>query len=65
MKLKRLFQPANPLFWMMVALNALSSLLTWLSQTQGLVLWVRVLFVVFAIGNMLFGAKLAVRLMRS
>lgn len=53
------------MFWMMVALNALSSVLTWLSQTQGLVLWVRVLFVVFAIGNMLLGAKLAVRLMRS
>jgi hypothetical protein len=65
MKLKRLFQPANPQFWMMVALNAMSSVLTWLSQTQALALWVRVLFVVFAIGNMVLGARLAVRLMRS
>jgi hypothetical protein len=49
----------------MVALNAMSSVLTWLSQTQALALWVRVLFVVFAIGNMVLGARLAVRLMRS
>ena len=28
-KLRRLWQPANPLFWMMLGFNVLSSLCTW------------------------------------
>lgn len=29
MKLSRLFQPRNPLFWLMVAFNVLSALFSW------------------------------------
>jgi 4-hydroxybenzoate polyprenyltransferase len=32
MQWKRLWQPRNPMFWMMVGFNALSSLCTWAMQ---------------------------------
>ncbi len=35
-KLRRLWQPRKPLFWMMVAFNVLSSLCTFVLQTQPL-----------------------------
>jgi tetraacyldisaccharide-1-P 4'-kinase len=65
MKLARLFQPRNPLFWMMVALNLLSAVLAWLTRTHALDAVGSLLVTVFAIGNAVLGTYLAWRLMRS
>ena len=62
MKFTRLFQPRNPLFWMMMALNALSSLLVWLVHNRPLSTVAVVIVMVFAIGNALLGTWLAWRL---
>lgn len=35
-KLKRLYQPRNPLFWLMVALNLLSYALSWIVHNRAL-----------------------------
>ncbi|MES2957576.1 MAG: hypothetical protein V4792_05275 [Pseudomonadota bacterium] len=35
-KLRRLWQPRNPLFWMMLGFNALSSVCTWVMRTHPL-----------------------------
>jgi len=65
MKLARLFQPRNPLFWMMVALNLLSAVLAWLTRTHVLDTVGSLMVAVFAIGNVILGTYLAWRLMRS
>jgi hypothetical protein len=65
MKLSRLYQPRNPLFWLMVALNLLSMVLGWITQTLplgGFVSWV---IVVFAIGNAVLGSYLMWWLVKS
>lgn len=36
MKLLRMYQPKNPLFWIMLALNALSYALAWIVQNRAL-----------------------------
>jgi hypothetical protein len=64
MKLSRLFQPRNPLFWIMVVLNALSTLLIWVVHNRGLSTLGMVLVAVFAIGNALLGTWIAWRLVR-
>jgi hypothetical protein len=64
MKLNRLFQPRNPLFWIMVVLNALSTLLIWVVHNRGLSTLGMVLVAVFAIGNALLGTWIAWRLVR-
>jgi hypothetical protein len=64
MKLSRLFQPRNPLFWMMVALNALSTLLMWIVQNRPLSTLGMLVVGGFALGNALLGTWLAWRLVR-
>ncbi len=64
MKWSRLFQPKNPLFWLMLALNALSPALAWLVHNRPLN-WLGMLVIGgFAIGNAVLGVWLAWRLMR-
>jgi len=65
MKLSRLYQPRNPLFWLMVALNLLSAALSWISQTQSLGVLVSLVMVGFAIGNAVLGTYLMWRLVNS
>jgi hypothetical protein len=65
MKLIRLFQPRNPLFWMMLALHALSAMLVWIVHNRQLNTLGALIVVVFAIGNALLGAWLAWRLVRT
>ncbi len=65
MKLSRLYQPRNPLFWLMVALNLLSMVLGWIAQTYSLGVLVSLMIVVFAIGNVVLGTFLAWRLLNS
>jgi hypothetical protein len=64
MKLTRLFQPRNPLFWMMVALNALSAMLAWIVQNRPLGTFAMLVVGGFALGNAVLGTWLAWRLVR-
>jgi len=65
MKLSRLYQPRNPLFWLMVALNLLSMVLGWLAQIVSLGGFVSLVMVVFAVGNAVLGSYLMWRLVKS
>ena len=64
MKLRRLWQPDKPLFWLMLAFNVLSSLCAWLMRTLPLsapTLW---LVGSVALGNVAFGLWAAWRLVQ-
>ncbi|HYW58306.1 MAG TPA: hypothetical protein VE934_15225 [Polaromonas sp.] len=65
MKLSRLFQPRNPLFWFMLILNALSAALAWIVQNRPLGTAAMLVVGFFAIGNALMGTWLVVRLLRT
>lgn len=65
MKLQRLIQPRNPLFWLFVLINALSSLLGWIANTYALPGWVAAALVVFALGNAVLGMRIAWRLVHT
>lgn len=65
MKFSRLLQPRNPLFWIMLALNGLSTALVWIAQNRPLNVWGTLLVGGFAIGNAVIGLWLAWRLMRN
>jgi hypothetical protein len=64
MKLTRLFQPRNPLFWMMVTLNVLSTLLMWIVHNRPLSTFGMLVVGGFALCNALLGTWLAWRLVR-
>lgn len=65
MKFSRLFQPRNPLFWIMLVLNGLSTALAWVAHNRPLNAWGALLVSGFAIGNAAIGIWLAWRLMRN
>lgn len=62
MKLPRLFQPHNPLFWLMIAVNVLSLLLATIAQTRDLTPLGTFLVYGFTVGNALLGILLAWKL---
>lgn len=64
MKLSRLFQPCNPLFWIMLALNGLSMALAWLVHNRPLNTFGMVLIGGFALINALLGTWFAWRLVK-
>ncbi|MCA3237708.1 MAG: hypothetical protein ING32_05850 [Curvibacter sp.] len=64
MKWSRLFQPRNPLFWMIMALNGLSVVLSWMAQNQSLNTLGWILVSVFLISNALMSMWLGWRLLR-
>ncbi len=64
MKLSRLIQPRNPLFWMMLALNALSAALAWIVQNRPLNTLAMIVVGGFALSNALIGTWLMWRLVR-
>lgn len=63
-KLSRLVQPRNPLFWLMVTLNGLSSVLAYVLHAYDLPLAPRLVVGGFALGNAVLGLRIAIRLMR-
>jgi hypothetical protein len=65
MRFARLFQPRNPLFWIFVLLNALSAVISYLLQTQAFPLPIALVLAGFALGNMIYGIRIAMRLMRA
>jgi hypothetical protein len=62
MKLSRIYQPRNPLFWIMLALNALSYALAWIVQTRSLSTLGMLLVAGFALVNAILGMWLLWRL---
>jgi hypothetical protein len=63
-KLRRLWQPGKPLFWMMVAFNALSSVCTWAMRALPLNTLGLLLVGTIALINVAFGLLAAWKLMR-
>lgn len=63
-KLRRLWQPAHPLFWMMVAFNALSSLCTWALRALPLNTLGLLVVGTIALANVAAGLLAAWKLMR-
>jgi hypothetical protein len=62
--LSRLYQPRNPLFWLMLTLNSLSPLLAWVVHNRPLNALATVLLTGFALGNAVLGTFLLWRLLR-
>lgn len=63
MKLSRLVQPRNPLFWMLLLLNLLSSAISYVLQRHDLTATVSTVLAAFAFGNVAIGVVIALRLM--
>lgn len=55
----------NPLSWLFILLNGLSTGISYLLQTREFPLPIVLLVAVFALGNMLYGIRIALRLMRT
>lgn len=64
MRISRLFQFRNPMFWTFVLLNGLSTVISWLLRTEEFSLPTVLLLAAFALGNMIYGIRIALRLMR-
>ena len=64
MKFSRLFQPRNPIYWLMLLLNALSAALAWVVQFRSLNGWASLVVGIFAVGNAVLGSWLIWRLLR-
>jgi hypothetical protein len=62
MKLQRLWQPRNPIFWLMVVFNLLSSVCAWVLRSIVLPYPVMLLVTLLALGNVVFGLWCAWRL---
>jgi hypothetical protein len=65
MKLLRIYQPRNPLFWLMLVLNALSYALAWIVQNRALNTLGMLLVAGFALVNAVLGMWLLWRLMQT
>lgn len=64
MKLSRLFQPRNPAFWVMIALNVLSSAFAWILRSYPLNPLGLAVVASLALANALLGMWFAWRLVR-
>jgi hypothetical protein len=65
MKLARLYQPRNPLFWLMIVFNLLSYALAWVLRSYDLAPALAVILALFALGNVAFGLVLMWRLLQT
>lgn len=64
LRLSRLYQPRNPLFWLMLVLNGLSPLLAWVVHNRPLNTTGTLVLTCFAIGNAVLGMWFAWRLLQ-
>ncbi len=62
--LRHLYQPGNPVFWLMLVLNFLSSILIWMLYTREWPTAVVLVLTVFALGNAALGIRLVLRLLK-
>jgi hypothetical protein len=65
MKLSRLYQPDNPLFWLLVVLNLLSTGITYILRSQDLATSITLVLAAFALANFAIGIRIALQLMRA
>jgi hypothetical protein len=65
MKFSRIYQPRNPIFWILVALNFASLALSHIAQTYDLNFMGTAIVMGLAIANVLLSALLAWRLVNS
>jgi hypothetical protein len=65
MKLSRLFQPKNPLFWLLVTLNLLSLALSHIAQNYNLNTLGSTLLIIVNVINVALSSYLAWRLVNS
>jgi drug/metabolite transporter (DMT)-like permease len=65
MKISRLFQPHNPIFWILVVLNLLSMFLSYIAQNYTLSTLASVIVIVFGALNAILSMVLAWRLVKS
>ena len=65
MKLSRLFQPKNPLFWLLVTLNVLSLALSHIAQNYNLNTLGLTLLIIVNLINVVLSSYLAWRLVNS
>ncbi len=63
MKISRLFQPRNPQFWLLIVLNILSTVISYILRTRDLPTLPVLLLAAFAIANFVLGLRIALRLM--
>lgn len=64
-KFRRLYQPQNPMFWLMLVLNVLSSILIWMLHSRDWPFALMLLLTLFALCNAGLGIALMIRLIRS
>jgi hypothetical protein len=64
MKLTRLFQPRNPLFWIVTALHALTMALAWMLHNRPLSTFGLLLVGGFALSNAVLGMWLTWRMVQ-
>jgi hypothetical protein len=64
MRISRLFQFRNPLFWIFVLLNGLSTVISYQLRTHEFSWPIALILAGFAFGNMIYGIRIALRLMR-
>ncbi len=62
MKISRLYRPRSPQFWLLIVLNLLSSVLSFILRTYDLPVWLMLGLAGFAIANLLLGMWIAWRL---
>ena len=65
MKISRLYQPRNPIFWLLVVINLLSMFLSYVAQNYTLSTLASVIVIVFAVLNTILSMGLAWRLVKS
>lgn len=65
MKLLRIYQPRNPLFWLVMALNVLSYALAWIAQNRALNTLGMLLVGGFALSNAVLSMWLMWRLTKT
>lgn len=63
LKVSRLIQPRNPLFWLFIIVNALSTAISFVLHAYPLPLGIRLVLAGFALGNAVVGIVIALRLM--
>ncbi|WP_310448589.1 hypothetical protein [Sulfuritalea sp.] len=63
LKFARLIQPRNPLFWVLIVLNGLSSAISFVLHAYQLPIGTRLLLAGFALGNVIAGIVIALHLM--
>lgn len=64
MKLSRLWRPRDRRFWLLIALNLLSAVLTWAMRTYPLTVTANTVAGLMALANAVLGILIAIDLMR-